>query len=100
MKHDDRAGLKRLGFFLTKCNNGMMGIHHMTILNHSPNMQMIVQKLQTYLQNKWREHVMKLGKYEHRIVNFSDIVTFVDLAAKSANDPIYIKQAISRSYQV
>jgi len=69
----------------------MMSISHMTILNHSPNMQIIVQKLPTYLQNKWREHVMKLRKYDHRTVNFSDLVTFVDLAAESSNDPIYSK---------
>jgi len=59
--------------------------------------QLFLQKLPTCLQNKWRDHVMKLRKYEHRTVNFGDLVTFVDLAAESANDPIYSKETLCRS---
>ena len=38
IKHDDSVGLRKLCFFLIKCNNAMSNMSHMTVLNHSPNM--------------------------------------------------------------
>ena len=59
IKYDDGPALKRFSFFLVKCNNAMKTIAHMTVLNHPPNMQSIVQKLPNNLQTKWRENAVK-----------------------------------------
>ena len=99
VKNDDCAGLKRLCFFLIKCNNVMKSIEHLDVLNHSPNMQAIVQKLPSYLQIKWCDKVMKLQKRELRIANFGDLVNFVELATEVANNPIYSKEALKSANQ-
>ena len=52
IKQEDSLGLKRLALFLVKCESAMSSIFHMSVLNHAPNMQAIVQKLPFYLQNK------------------------------------------------
>lgn len=94
VKFDDSTGLRSFAVFLMKCKNAMMGLSHMTVLNHAPNMQNAVQKLPSYLQNKWRDHVLKLRLNNARAANFRDLVHFVQFAAEAANDPIYSKHAI------
>lgn len=47
IKYDDGPSLKRFSLFLTKCSNEVKAITHMTVLNHSPNMPSVVQKLPT-----------------------------------------------------
>ena len=95
IKYDDGPALKRFSFFLTKCNNSMKNIAHMTVLNHPPNMQSIVQKLPNNLQTKWCENVEKNRRKDGKIAGFGDLTKFVEYAAESANDPIYSKDALS-----
>ena len=66
IKYDDGLALKCFSFFLTKCNNAMKTITHVTVLNHPPNMQSIVQKLPNNLQTKWRENVVKDRRKERK----------------------------------
>ena len=95
IKYDDGPALKRFSFFLTKCNNSMKNIAHMTVLNRPPNMQSIVQKLPNNLQTKWCENVEKNRRKDGKIAGFGDLTKFVEYAAESANDPIYSKDALS-----
>lgn len=69
----------------------------MAVLNHSPNMPAVVQKLPNNLQTKWRENVVKCRIKDGRIVGFEDLSKFVEFAAESANDPIYSKDALANS---
>lgn len=96
VKHDDATGLKRLSLFLVKCKNAMKTISYMEVLNHAPHLQAIVQKLPTYLQNKWREEVLNIQTKQKRSAGFSDIVKFVEHAAEVSNDPIFGKEALSK----
>ena len=56
IRHDNVHALKQLSLFLMKClyamQSGNTGMSHMNVLNHAPNLQVIFQKLPTYLQNK------------------------------------------------
>ena len=97
IKYDDAASLKRFSFFLTKCKNAMKTVLHMAVLNHSPNMQTIVQKLPSKLQSRWRDLVTKIKKRSDKIASFQDLVEFVESAAESANDPIYGRDALQRT---
>ncbi len=47
-----------------------------------------VHKLPQYFQNKWRENVAK-ARRDGNIPNFKDLASFVQLAAETANDPVY-----------
>ena len=91
IKYDDDPSLKRFSLFLTKCNNAMKAITHMTVLNRPPNMQSVVQKLPNNLQTKWRETVVKCRIKDGRIAGFEDLSKFVEFAVNAANDPIYSK---------
>ena len=96
IKQQDSLGLQHLALFLVKCESAMSSIFHMSVLNHAPNIQAIVQKLPFYLQNKWRDHVFKLKQgLSVNDVNFSDLTKFVVQASESANDPVYGKEALN-----
>ena len=97
IKYDDTASLKRFCFFLTKCKNAMKTVSHMAVLNHSTNMQTIVQRLPSNLQNRWRDLVTKMKKRSDKIASFQDLVEFIESAAESTNDPIYGRDAIHRT---
>ena len=100
IKYDDASALKKFSFFLIKCQHAMQSISHMTVLNHAPNMQSIVQKLPSYLQNKWRDTVVKMRMTTQKIAEFSDLVRFIQQASESANDPIYGKESLSKTEKV
>jgi len=95
VKHDDNIGLKQLSYFLTKCRNAMQGVSHLSVLNHAPNMQSIVMKLPAFMQNKWRDNVSRMRR-QSKIVCFQDLVEFVIIAADSANDPVYSREALGQ----
>ena len=94
IKFDDGPGLKRFSLFLLKCKNAMKSNSHLTVLNHPPNMQSIVQKLPGNLQTKWREFVVNRRRKDGKVANFGDLTEFVEHAAESANDPIYSRDAL------
>ena len=97
LKNDDSQELKNLSLFLTKCQHAMNGISHLAVLNHSPNMQMIIKKLPGYLQNRWRDYVMKVRiSRKGGEAMFDDIVNFVKFASDVANDPIYSREAMGQ----
>ena len=94
IKYDDGPSLKRFSFFLIKCKNAMKTISHMTVLNHPPNMQSVVQKLPGNLQMKWREFVVNSRRKDGKVANFGDLTEFAEHAAESASDPIYSRDAL------
>ena len=96
VKHDDGPALKHFSLFLTKCNNAMKEIAHMSALDHPANMQTIVQKLPGHLQAKWRDNVAKTRRTGN-MAGFKDITLFVQHAAESANDPIYGIDALNEA---
>ena len=63
----------------------MNSVPDLGILNHIPNLQIIIGKLPVYLQNKWRDKVSHLRTYERKTPQFSDVVTFLRSAADAAN---------------
>lgn len=93
IKYDDAPALKGFSLFLIKCKNATKSLAHLAVLNHPPNMQTVVQKLQTNLQTKWRETAVKGRRKDGKVASFIDLTEFVGLAAESANDPIYSKDA-------
>jgi hypothetical protein len=97
IKHDDCKALRKLSFFLIKCQSAMMNICDLSVLNHAPNLQCIVHKLPVYLQNKWRDTSTRLRIQAHRLPQFSDLVCFIRSAAESANDPIFSQEAMDKN---
>jgi hypothetical protein len=61
----------------------------MTLLDYTPNIQSIVKKLPTHLQNKWASNVNKIKKLKKQYPSFSDLSEFLADSADIANDPAY-----------
>ncbi|XP_067660612.1 uncharacterized protein [Haliotis asinina] len=97
IRYDDSHGLKQFSYFLIKCLHVMKSMSHMNVLNHAPNMQAVVLKLPIYLQNKWRDHVTKARLQRYKVIAFEDLVQFIEFASKSANEPVYSKDAMSKN---
>ncbi|XP_066988223.1 uncharacterized protein [Macrobrachium rosenbergii] len=74
----------------------MQTLTHLAVLDHAPNLQVVVQKLPSYLQNKWREQATNRRLLENRSSCFGDIVQFVIKAAECVNDPVFGKEAMHR----
>ena len=82
---------------MTKCSKAMQNISYMSVLNHMPNLQAIVQKLPSQLQSRWRDHVSSVCRRTQKSITFIDLVAFIDSASESANDPIFSRQALERA---
>ena len=99
IKSDDSHALKRFSIFLIRCMNAMQTIVHLNVLNHLPNLQAIILKVPSYIQNKWRDHVNKIRRTEQRTTCFADLVYFIDCASDSANDPVFSREALHKASQ-
>ncbi|XP_068235569.1 uncharacterized protein [Palaemon carinicauda] len=53
LKHEDPHSLYTFALFLIKCRHAMTNLSHMEVLNHLLNLQAVVKRLPTFLQNKW-----------------------------------------------
>ena len=91
IKANDNVGLKDYALYLSKCQTVMKSVSYLKVLNHSPHMLCIVQKLPVYLQHKWRDLASKMRVEKRKIAEFDDLVKFVKSAAEASNDPIYGK---------
>ena len=91
IRQDDSHGLRKFSLFMLKCKNAMKNIDHLGVLNHQQNMQTAVQKLPFFLQNKWRDQVIKT---KSKVPSFEDLTEFVLSAAESANHPVYGREAL------
>lgn len=67
----------------------------MMALDHPSNMQIVVRKLPSALQNPWRDRVVDIRRTRQQVATFKDLVNFVYSCAEAANDPIYGKAALS-----
>jgi hypothetical protein len=96
VKADDNTALRDFALFLIKCDNTMQSVSHMQVLNHAPNMQVILTKLPTHLQNKWRDFVSSPHRQDADS-SFSTLVQFIESSADSANHPVYNKEALHKA---
>ena len=80
IKFDESKVLKSLSFFLIKCKIAIKSISHMSVLNHTPNMQVVVSKLSFHLQAKWRDQAAKTRR-DGGTANFENLVEFIESVA-------------------
>ncbi|XP_068235553.1 uncharacterized protein [Palaemon carinicauda] len=73
IKPDEGKCLKRYSHYLLKCFSAMQTLTHLAVLDHAPNLQVVVQKLPSYLQNKLREKATNRRHLENRSSCYGDI---------------------------
>jgi hypothetical protein len=95
-KADDDKALRDFALFLITCDNAMQAVSHLEVLNHAPNMQAVLTKLPTYLQDKWRDFVSSPHRQDAD-ASFSMLVQFVEKAADAANHTVYSREALTKA---
>lgn len=88
--------LDNLAVFLTSCKNAMEDISYMSQLNHSENLVNIVEKLPFELQKKWRTRAASIKINLQRLVEFPDLVRFINEEAEILSDPVFGKLRSSK----
>ena len=94
IKDNDPHGLRTLSYILTTCNCAMKRVSYMDMLNHAPNLQVIVTKLPLYLQDEWCNKAYDMIQ-ESGQGTFEDMVKFVTHASDRVNNPIYGLEAMN-----
>ena len=89
----DIASLKRLYMLCNQCLCAMSSVAGLATMNFPASIQSVVTKLPIYLQNKWRDKVVRLY-LEGEPVEFKDLVDLLHVASMAASDPIYGKEAL------
>ena len=68
----------------------------LTEINASSNLLRLVERLPSYLKNRWKKEVRDIRKFKERNPVFEDVVKFVEEAAEEANDPVYGNMTVER----
>jgi hypothetical protein len=95
IKTDVPIQLQKLSIFLTRCRTAMFDQSFSALLNHPDTLRSGVQKLPTYLRNKWAEKAYDMQ--QNRSVTFADLEAFVKRASEVANNPMFGKCTLSVS---
>ena len=94
LRADDSSALKALHGLLTRISHAMRNLPDLQVLDHLHNIQMVVKKLPTFMQGKWRERVVK---FRPRSPTFSDLQMFVRDISEAQNDPVFGRDALTQS---
>ncbi|KAK3739697.1 hypothetical protein QZH41_004055, partial [Actinostola sp. cb2023] len=97
INHGNDAELDHLSTFLTQCVSAMESIAYLHILDHPQNLQNLMRKLPTYLQDRWRRQVINIRASTDRLPGFKNFADFLRIEAKIATDPVFSKQALAKS---
>ena len=81
--------------FLTQCLSAMESLLYLVVLDHPHNVQCLVKKLPSYLQERWRREVTNLCE-SRKTLEFQHFVRFVKAEAKLATDPVFSCQALDK----
>ena len=94
----DNSALDEFSTFLCSCVSAMESMKYLSILDHPQNLQNLVKKLPTYLQDRWRRQVVKLREtHPFSIPGFKSFSGFIRTEAKIATDPIFSKEALGKT---
>ncbi|XP_014672653.1 PREDICTED: uncharacterized protein LOC106813111 [Priapulus caudatus] len=97
IKADDAKALGDFSIFLTECENAVLSIEAVKVLEYPDNMRKLLMKLPYYFHDKWRGIVLQT-KENHGVVKFHQLVQLVKQEAKKANDPMYGKAALNEAH--
>ena len=95
--HDLRQGkqvkspddLRRLADELNNCQKTLSQMGHLSEVDNQPVILVIVSRLQTYLQIRWKRHAMEIKRAKQCYPGFEELVKFVGREADEATDPVY-----------
>jgi len=84
----DRSQLRQFADDLMCCRETLQAIHACSEINNQATLLKIVERLPSYLQNRWKREVAVI-RSKSKMPDIDDVVTFVVNAAAEANDPVF-----------
>ena len=91
IKPNDGYSLQELADELLTCRETLAAMDKLSELNNQRSLVQIVEKLPSYLQDRWLTEVYRIKTKGSRTPNVEDLVEFVCLAAAQANDAVFGK---------
>ena len=90
IKEHDAEGLSKFALFLTEAEHTMRNMQALNELNHTTNLQILMQKLPYRLRGAWRSKVYDIeSRGQDHQVTFHDFVEFTDRNAKIMMNPVF-----------
>ena len=93
---NDSKALDEYGTFLSECENAVQSLDSVKVLEYSDNFKQIVCKLPYFMHDRWRNIVFQIRQKGNR-VKFHNLVTFVRQEAKKLTDPVFGKDAMTKT---
>ena len=88
IKSEDGLALRDLAIFLQTCENNMLDMSILNQLNNPQQIMKVVMKLPLELRKAWRVKTLNLVENSFN-VNFSDLVSFIQVQSKLVNMPVF-----------
>ncbi|KAF0297871.1 MFS-type transporter SLC18B1 [Amphibalanus amphitrite] len=93
---NDVAALDRFALELRTCENAVGSLLRGHELDHPKTLRKLLEKLPFSVQERWRRHVDKIKERSGRFVNFSDLVSFVEVEARVASNSAFGRQMFKK----
>lgn len=88
--HEGEA-LQEFADDLVNCVQTLKAMDYLSEINTQSVLAKIVDRLPTYLRNRWIREVRETRVKQSRSAGIKDLIVFVSAAAEEANDPVYCK---------
>ena len=82
----DRHALQNFADQIRICRDTLEALGHLNEINNQTSLVKVVEKLPTYLQNKWKHKAHTVHKTQFRLPDINDVVCFIEDAAEEEND--------------
>ena len=91
IKAEDGEALEQFFIQLTTCTNTLKAIGYINKIENPDSMKKIIERLPYKLQDRWRYKADLIMNEEQRDVTIEDISRFVEVQARSLNNPVFGK---------
>ncbi|RXN15572.1 cytosolic carboxypeptidase 2 [Labeo rohita] len=89
VRTDDGKALNAYAMFLIGCRISMEDIEFLEEMDNPTNLRTVISKLPYKMKERWRVEAFELKERRGRRARFADLVSFIDLQAKIAIDPLF-----------
>ena len=89
IKANDGPGLQEYADLLRTCMHTLQAMKALAEINTQGSLLLIVTKLPSSIQARWRKEVVRVKREKDRLPTFEDLVLLVEMASEEANVPMF-----------
>ena len=89
IRGENGAALERFSIFLESCTGAVSGSRYSLRFDQPGNIQKLVLKLPYNLRERWLRRANDIIELQSKPMDFSDLITFVDLEASIVTNPVF-----------